>query len=160
MQGVRWSEEDLKAHQARRASLRVVPPAPVAVPTSAVAPPPKRKIRRPEQELHKDAVTFLNAALPPTWRVIHVPNGGQRSPVEAAIMKGMGVRSGFPDLGIIGPGRFVVGEAKAGRGKLSDDQAEWRDWFQSIGVPWFLFRSHEELVAGCLDAGVPLRVRA
>jgi hypothetical protein len=121
-------------------------------------------MRRPEQDLHKASVKFLNAALPPTWRVVHVPNGGWRSGPEAAILKSMGVWPGFPDLQLIGPGRLVVAEAKApkeqgGRG-LTDDQDEWRRFFQSIGWPWFLFRTHEELVAGCIDAGVPLRVRA
>lgn len=124
----------------------------------------KPKRRQPEQALHIAAVKFLTIALPPTWRVVHVANGvagGDHSALVAnQFRKAMGVRAGFPDLEMIGPGRFVVAEAKADKGRLSPEQAEWRDWFQSIGVPWFVFRSHDELVAGCLDAGVPLRVRA
>jgi hypothetical protein len=117
-------------------------------------------MKRPEQELQIAGVRFLNVALPPTWRVVHMPNGGLRSPIEAGIFNAMGLRAGYPDLSLIGPGRLVVAEAKAGKGKLRTEQEEWRDWFRSIGVPWFLFRTHDELVAGCVDAGVPLRVRA
>ena len=165
MQGVRWTEEELAAHNARRSNLRVVPAAaaPVSAPDQAVpAGPAKRaKPKRPEQDLHKACVQLLNAALLPFWRVVHVPNGGQRSPIEAAIMSSMGVRKGFPDLILLGPNRFVVIELKApgGRG-LTAEQAEWRDWFQHIGAMWFLVRSTEELEAACQDAGIPLRVRA
>lgn len=124
----------------------------------------KRKRGHPEQTLQIQAVKFLHLALPRDWRVVHVANGvaagGQQARIANAIRKAMGVRDGFPDLSIFGPGRYVVAEAKAGKGRLSTAQAEWRDWFMSIGVPWFVFRDHDELVAGCIDAGVPLRVRA
>lgn len=162
MQGVRWSEEDLKAHQARRANLRVVSAPPAPVPADALVSTRKRaKFKRPEQVLQIAAIEFLHVALPPSWRVFHVPNGGARSPIEAAILKAMGVHPGVGDLAFIGPGgRFVGAEAKAGRNGLTDDQTEWRDWCVANQVPWFLFRSIDELVSGCLDAGVPLRVRA
>lgn len=129
----------------------------------ALGPISKPRQKRPEQTLQIEAVKFLHLALPPTWRLVHVPNGvaagGKAAKVANSIRKAMGVRSGFPDLGLLGPGRYVVAEAKAGKGRLRPEQAEWRDWFLSIGVPWFVFRNHDELVAGCLDAGVPLRVR-
>jgi hypothetical protein len=47
----------------------------------------------------------------------HVPNGGWRSPTEAAIMKGIGVRTGIPDIVVVRGGRFYGLELKAhGRG--------------------------------------------
>lgn len=124
----------------------------------------RRKRNRPEQKLQIAAVNYLNASLPKDWRVVHVPNGvaaqGKKAKIANSIRKAMGVRAGFTDLIILGPpNRFVVAEAKFGRGELSDDQEEWRDWFLSIGAPWFVFRTIEELVAGCVDAGVPLRGR-
>ncbi len=121
---------------------------------------PRAKQKRPEQVLQISAIEFLRVALPPSWRVFHVPNGGARSPIEAAILKAMGVWPGVGDLAFIGPGgRFVGAEAKAGRNGLTEDQSEWRDWCLGNGVPWFLFRTIDELVAGCADAGIPLRVR-
>jgi hypothetical protein len=131
----------------------------------ALGPIPKRKRRHPEQDFQKDCIKFLDAALMPYWRVVHVPNGGttggHKAKIIGGIRKAMGLREGYPDLTLLGPNRFVVIELKAPgtRGGLSDAQKEWRDWFQHIGMHWFLVRSHDELVAACQDAGVPLRVR-
>jgi hypothetical protein len=62
----------------------------------------------------------------------HVPNGGKRSKIEAAIFKGLGVKPGVPDLLIFDPPpRFpdyvgVALELKREKGgRLSDEQAEW-----------------------------------
>lgn len=123
----------------------------------------RKKQNRPEQELQKAAIKMLDAALPAHWRVIHVPNGGWRSPIEAAILKAMGVREGFCDLLLMGPGhkagRFVVIELKAKglRGDLTEAQEEWRDWFLAIGADWFLAETLEEIQDACLDAGIPLK---
>lgn len=134
--------------------------------TGGERPAPKRKRRTPEQDFQKDCVKFLNAALPPSWRVVHIPNGGttggHKAKIVGGIRKAMGVREGFPDLMLVGPGRSVAIELKAAgrRGKvLSTAQEEWRDWFASVGLPWFLARSVEDVIAACHDAGVPLRVR-
>ena len=134
--------------------------------TGGERPAPKSKRRTPEQDFQKDCVRFLNAALPPSWRVVHVPNGGttggHKAKIVGGIRKAMGVREGFPDLMLVGPGRSVAIELKAAgrRGKvLSTAQEEWRDWFASVGLPWFLARSIEDVIAACQDAGVPLRVR-
>lgn len=56
-----------------------------------------RRQSRPEQALQKAVAAYLRAQKPDCiW--FHVPNGGGRSRVEAAILKGMGVRAGVPDL--------------------------------------------------------------
>ncbi len=134
--------------------------------TGGERPAPKSKRRTPEQDFQKDCVKFLNAALLPYWRVVHVPNGGttggHKAKIVGGIRKAMGVREGFPDLMLVGPGRCVAIELKAAgrRGKvLSEAQEEWRDWFKHVGLPWFLARSIDDVIAACQDAGVPLRVR-
>ena len=53
-----------------------------------------------------------------------IPNGGWRSPVEAAILKATGVRKGFSDLGFIKAGRLYLLEVKAPDGKPTAEQAE------------------------------------
>jgi hypothetical protein len=137
-----------------------------AMPQAGGRPAPKAKRRHPEQDFQKDCIRFLDAALMPYWRAVHVPNGGttggHKAKIIGGIRKAMGVREGYPDLSLIGPNRFVVIELKAPgtRRKLSEAQEGWRDWFRHIGVPWFLVDSHEALIAACQDAGVPLRVRA
>lgn len=55
----------------------------------------------------------------------HVPNGGRRDKVTAAIMKGQGVRKGIPDLFLSIPrggkhGLYI--ELKALDGRTSDEQ--------------------------------------
>lgn len=63
----------------------------------------------------------------------HVPNGGKRSKIEAAIFKGLGVKAGVPDLLIFSRtepmlDRGYVGvaiEMKSEKGKLSPLQKEW-----------------------------------
>ena len=175
MTGVRWSEADLAAHKQRMAGIGLgrigldadavrgdTHLAPAA--TTPAAAPHARK--HPEQDLQKAVIELLDAALPLDWRAVHVPNGGWRSKIEAGILKAMGVRPGFPDLALIGRDRIrdrlVVIELKAkGKGgRLSEAQEEWRDWFLRLGIPWFLCRSIEDVIAACEDAGVPLRVAA
>lgn len=157
MQGVRWSEEDLKAHKARLAGHKPVPAEPALVPADA-APAPKRKLNRPEQDLQIKQVEFLEWALVAPWRFLHIPNGGYRTPAEAAIMKAMGQKEGAADILFLGPRwPFVWIENKSDTGRLSEAQKEWRAWCQIIGAPWFLCRSLDDLIAACADARVPLR---
>jgi hypothetical protein len=43
----------------------------------------------------------------------HTPNGGKRRPIEAAIMKSLGVRAGVADLILVHAGRMFALELKA-----------------------------------------------
>src|SRR2546421_721721 len=62
-----------------------------------------------------------NRAAPGVF-AFHVPNGGWRSSTEAAILKGVGVRAGVPDVLAIRQGQTYGLELKAPGGKLSGDQ--------------------------------------
>jgi hypothetical protein len=53
-----------------------------------------------------------------------IPNGGWRSPIEAAIMKGLGTRAGAPDLLIVRAGQPIFIECKAPGRKLTPAQIE------------------------------------
>lgn len=60
--------------------------------------------------------------------LVHVPNEGKRSPRTGAELKRMGLKAGFPDLGLLVPrqnkhGLFI--EMKVGRNKCTDSQKEW-----------------------------------
>ena len=60
--------------------------------------------------------------------LVHVPNEGKRSPRTGAELKRMGLKAGFPDLGLLVPrndkhGLFI--EMKVGRNKCTDNQKEW-----------------------------------
>ncbi|MGL4442993.1 MAG: VRR-NUC domain-containing protein [Alsobacter sp.] len=116
---------------------------------------------RPEQELQIAVAAFLDVALPTDWRWLHVPNGGWRTPAEASLMKAMGQKAGAADVLILPPaGRFIWIELKSPAGRLSDSQADWRDWCASIGAPWFLCRSLDDVIEALASLQIRLRARA
>ena len=74
-------------------------------------------MKRPEDGLQHAVIEILGiAAVPGLWWFA-VPNGGWRSPVEARIMKGLGVRAGVHDLILCIPpeGKMAGLELKAGK---------------------------------------------
>lgn len=68
--------------------------------------------------------------------LVHVPNGGKRGRIEAAILKGMGVRPGWPDLQLPVPVRDFHGaywELKDTDGRLSPAQIDCHVMLRSFG---------------------------
>jgi hypothetical protein len=54
----------------------------------------------------------------------HPANGGYRKPIEAAILKGLGVTAGMPDVIAIHEGRCYAMEVKAEGGRPTPKQLE------------------------------------
>jgi hypothetical protein len=81
----------------------------------------KRRMR-PEQAIQRAVLQHLEirAKLGTFW--FHVGNGGWRTPVEAAVFKGLGVKAGVPDLIIIREGRCYGLELKADGGRITPIQ--------------------------------------
>jgi hypothetical protein len=52
----------------------------------------------------------------------HPANGGWRSRIEAAILKGLGVRAGVPDVIVVKDGRTYALELKSPGGRLTAAQ--------------------------------------
>jgi VRR-NUC domain-containing protein len=77
---------------------------------------------RPEQGIQRTVFAHLAVRGVRDCFAFHVPNGGWRSRAEAAIMKGLGVRSGVPDLIAIKAGHAYALELKAPAGRLSEAQ--------------------------------------
>src|SRR5262245_8038033 len=90
--------------------------------------------RQPEAALQRAIVSHLQ------WRAAHdawfcaIPNGGQRSAVEGAIFKGLGVVAGAPDLLIVRDGNARFLELKAPRGRLTDAQRECHERLRRAGA--------------------------
>jgi hypothetical protein len=54
--------------------------------------------RRPEQAVQAAVFEHLRIRGAPGTFAFHCPNGGARSPIEAKILKGQGVRAGVRDI--------------------------------------------------------------
>jgi VRR-NUC domain len=89
---------------------------------------------QPEAILQRSLVEHLRwCARGDVWWT-HIPNGGSRSPIEAAIFKSLGVRPGSPDLLIIRAGAPLFLELKALGRKLSPVQTECHDALRRAGA--------------------------
>jgi hypothetical protein len=64
----------------------------------------------------------------------HPANGGWRTKVEAAIMKGQGVVAGVPDVIAVRDGQVFALELKAEGGRLSPAQIECHDRLVAAGA--------------------------
>lgn len=68
--------------------------------------------------------------------LVHVPNGGARSPIEGAAFKRMGVKAGIPDVLLpMRTAAYGAGwwELKVGRNKPNEDQLKWHALLRSLG---------------------------
>jgi hypothetical protein len=93
-----------------------------------------RSRRHPEQDNQRAVFEHLDARGQPHLFAFHPANGGYRSPVEAAIMAGLGVRPGIFDVIIIYQGRVWALELKAPGGKLSRAQLQCRERLRMAGA--------------------------
>lgn len=96
------------------------------------------KRRRPEQELQSAVFRHLDARATKNVFAFHPANGGWRSPVEAKIFKGLGVRAGVCDVIAIANGangvRVFGLELKAPGSRLSLVQRSTIDQMKAAGV--------------------------
>lgn len=118
------------------------------------------KRRRPEDVLQRQIVQYLDRALGGSAWFCHVPNGGQRSETEAAIMKGLGVKAGVPDLLILDAGRALWLELKSPHGKgPSDAQMDCHHRLRLARSSVAIVRSLEDVEIALTRWAVPLRAR-
>jgi hypothetical protein len=80
--------------------------------------------KRPEDTIQRAVMQHFAARPAGDVFAFHVPNGGGRSAIEAAILKGLGVKAGMPDIIAIKGGHAYALELKAPGGRVSDAQAE------------------------------------
>lgn len=119
---------------------------------------PRRPMKREEDALQKAQVEYLER-LRAQGRLEYyaVPNGGLRSKKEAAIMKGLGVRSGVPDLVLLWSTPFMGGtgtpipqcayiENKRSGGTRSDNQKKWGSWLTSHGNRYAVVSSFDQFM--------------
>src|SRR5262245_60931272 len=79
---------------------------------------------RPEDEIQRAVFQHIAARGAPNLFAFHPANGGKRKPVEAAILKGLGVKAGVPDIMAVHDGRCYALELKADGGRATSNQIE------------------------------------
>lgn len=121
---------------------------------------PVRKRRRPEQSLQMAVAQFLRVALkPPTiWTAIGHGGGGA---VRGAILKGMGVMPGWPDILIITPAQTilwpkVIGIELKHKSGQSKEQKDIMDAFARAYCAYAVCRNIAEVEAVLRRANVPM----
>ena len=79
-------------------------------------------MHRPEQNIQRAVFAHIRARGVPGLFAFHPANGGYRRPHEAAILQGLGLVAGVPDVILIHKGRAFALELKAPGGRLSSRQ--------------------------------------
>jgi len=112
----------------------------------------------PEEAAQKSILQFLAISLPADALVWHTPNQrGTRAKWETALLRGLGVVPGIPDLLCLIDGRLYGFEVKSKSGSLTEAQKLTQGRMVAAGAKVAVVRSVEE-VERCLRAwGVILR---
>jgi hypothetical protein len=89
---------------------------------------------RPEDLIQRPVFQHAKIRKAPGTFMFHVPNGGKRRPIEAAIMKGLGVTAGVPDIIAIRKGHTFALELKADGGTPTAKQIETMAEMEAAGA--------------------------
>jgi hypothetical protein len=92
--------------------------------------------------------------------VFHVPNGGARRRVEAAILKGLGTVPGVPDVIAVKAGRVFGLELKTERGRLSAAQRATHEAMRAAGAVVGVAAGLDEALAWLEGQGLLLGIAA
>jgi hypothetical protein len=114
--------------------------------------------QRPEAQIQRAVFEHLRIRAAPGVFAFHVPNGGYRKPAEAAIMKGLGVVAGVPDVIAIHEGRVYGLELKAEGGRPTDKQLATAAAMEAAGAFTAIAEGLDRALA-CLEAWGLLRGR-
>lgn len=111
---------------------------------------------RPEDQIQRAVIAHLRQRKAPRTWFCHVPMGGKRRPIEAAILKGLGSVAGTPDLLIIRDGRCYGLELKSETGKASEKQRETIAAMQNAGAVCTVTYGLNEAIAWLEQQGILL----
>jgi hypothetical protein len=117
---------------------------------------PNRKRATPEQDFHKMVAEYLDLVLTPEtfWTTIPLGGGGR---LRGAVLKGMGVKAGVPDILLVHRERAFFIELKSARGRMSDAQIETGIKLSIAGGRTFLCRSIDDIRDALNWFGIPTR---
>lgn len=112
---------------------------------------------KPEENLCIGIADMLRQAslqnrLKAVWS--HVPNEGKRHLKVAAIMKAMGMLPGTPDYFFIWDTGGGLIEIKAGKGRMSDNQVDYKAWCDMLNIKHAVCRSLIEVTETITGWGI------
>jgi hypothetical protein len=120
--------------------------------------------KQPEAEIQRAVVQHLETRGVPGLVWFAVPNGGVRSKIEAAIMKGLGTKPGVSDLILLHESRFYALELKAPRQKPNKQQMDFLSsvhqqlgyaaWANSLDEALSILE-HWDLLRGVVQTSLP-----
>lgn len=99
--------------------------------------------RHLESQIQRQMVAWFRLQYP-RYIIAAIPNGGQRSALEAKIMKGEGVLAGFSDLVIIADRSVLFVEVKTKDGRQSKLQKKFQADVERLGFQYFICRSLQD----------------
>ncbi len=118
-------------------------------------------MKRPEAVLQRQVAGYLSWALPPDCWFTSIAHGsrggGDAAWLRGAIWKGMGARSGVPDLLLVAQGRALFVELKAPKGRLSEAQMGCHAEIMAAGGQVAVCRSLDDLREALSTWGIPIR---
>jgi hypothetical protein len=123
-------------------------------PTINICAPSRRRRAQPERAIQRAVLDHLAWRAPAGVMWFHIPNGGYRKPVEAAILKADGVISGMPDLGLVVAGRAYFLELKAPGGRLSQTQRDCHEMLRAAGAVVMTAAGVDEAMSALQDMGI------
>ena len=91
-------------------------------------------MNRPEDQIQRAVFQHIRARGVPGLVAWHTPNGGQRKPIEAAILKGLGVRAGVADILAVYGGKIFALELKTEDGRPTKAQIEFLSDIERAGA--------------------------
>jgi hypothetical protein len=122
-------------------------------------PVAKGRRRSAEATIQRAVFAHLRARGAPGLFAFHPANGGFRRPTEAAILKGLGLVAGVPDVIAIYEGRCYALELKAEGGRPSETQLATIAAMEAAGAFTAITEGLDRALA-CLEAWGLLRGRA
>jgi hypothetical protein len=120
-----------------------------------------------EQEIQRLVFQHLAVRRMPGTIGFHPANGGFRRPAEAAILQGLGVLAGIPDVVLCRGGRMYCLELKVAGGRLSPVQRQVHDRLREAGAEVATAHGLDEalvqlerwgLLRGCVQASKSTRL--
>jgi hypothetical protein len=113
---------------------------------------------KPEERLHRGIAEYLSLTLGGSaWFTTFPAGGGGRA--RGAILNGMGLKPGVPDVLICDGGCAYWLEIKSAKGRVSTEQRACHDALALARCPTAIVRSLEDVERALIRWGIPLNAR-